>query len=438
MRWPRWRPASFRTQIALSTMALTAIGMVLVTLGLQVLLHQIVQRNVEKVLEDRADAVAAAIRASSGTGIVVPEGVLDPGVVVYDARGRRVAGLASPRVGDQLAELARTTRERTLDAGETDRLRAVPLRLGSGRAGVVVVSEPLAPYERAELYVLLTSLVVGLLVVVAVGLIARWVTARALAPVAVMAERARDWSEHDLARRFGLGPPANEISALGATLDVLLERVAMTIRAEQRLTAELAHELRTPLAAILGSADLALLRGGLTEDARIDLEQIAASSRVMAQTITTLLDLARNPDDTQRASTCRLADVVGVLTPLVPDHLVLEDRTGPGSVRLAAPRDLVVRALSPLVENAVRHAHSRVLLDVVETREAVEVHVGNDGPAVDDALRHSLFEPGSSGSDGGTGLGLGIARRVARSIGGEVEARASADGALYVVRLPHL
>lgn len=76
-----------------------------------------------------------------------------------------------------------------------------------------------------------------------------------------MAERAADWSEHDLSHRFGLGPPTNELAALGETLDHLLDRVAMAIRSEQRLTSELAHELRTPLTAIQGSADLALLRG---------------------------------------------------------------------------------------------------------------------------------------------------------------------------------
>ena len=60
----------------------------------------------------------------------------------------------------------------------------------------------------------------------AVGLIARWVSTRSLAPVAQMAERATDWSEHDLDHRFDLGPPVNELTALGATLDGLLDRVA--------------------------------------------------------------------------------------------------------------------------------------------------------------------------------------------------------------------
>ena len=79
-----------------------------------------------------------------------------------------------------------------------------------------------------------------------------------------MAERAADWSEHDLTHRFDLGPPTNELAALGETLDHLLDRVASAISSEQRLTSELAHELRTPLTSIQGSADLALMRGSWT------------------------------------------------------------------------------------------------------------------------------------------------------------------------------
>ena len=437
MRTPRWLATSFRSQLVLTTMALTALGMLLVTLGLQLILHRIIEGNLDQVLHDRAGSVEAAVDSASRDTLVVPEGVVEPGVQVYDDRGRAVAGSTWARLRPQMTDLSTVTSPTTLSVGEEYRLYARPFDTGSGVHGVVVVSESRHAYEEAELYILLTSLAVGVIVVLAVGAIARWVTTRALEPVAQMAERATDWSEHDLSRRFDLGPPTNEISALGATLDGLLERVAMTIRAEQRLTAELAHELRTPLAAIQGSADLALLRGGLPEDARLDLEQIATSSRVMADTITTLLELARTAEAPDSA-TCRLADVLEAVRPLVPDELVLDDGSPAPAVRLAAPRDLVVRALSPVVENAVRHARTRVRLDAVPAASSVEIRVTDDGPGVDASVRDTLFAPGTVGPGGGTGLGLGIARRVARSIGGDVELADSDGGATFAVRLPRL
>ena len=109
-----------------------------------------------------------------------------------------------------------------------------------------------------------------------------------------MAETATEWSEHDLARRFGLGPPDNEITALAATLDQLLDKVSSAIRSEQRLTSELAHELRTPLTTIQGMADLVLLRDVLPAAATRDIDEISTASQRMAATITALLDLARN------------------------------------------------------------------------------------------------------------------------------------------------
>ncbi|MFC4786450.1 sensor histidine kinase [Nocardioides sp. MAHUQ-72] len=448
MRAPRWLATSFRSQLVLTTMLLTGVGMVLVTLGLQLILHRIIEGNLDQVLHDRASSVVAVVDTASGTQLTVPDGVVEPGVQVYDDRGRAVAGSTWARLRPQMTELSRAGTPRTLDVGEDYRLYARPFTTGSGASGVVVVSESRHAYEEAELYILLTSLAVGIIVVLAVGGVARWVTARALAPVAQMAERATDWSEHDLGRRFELGPPTNEISALGATLDGLLERVAMTIRAEQRLTAELAHELRTPLAAIQGSADLALMRDGLTDEARLDLEQIAASSRVMAETITTLLELARTAGDAAGSATCRLSEVVEAVAPLVPEPLRLDDRVpadGAGGVRIAAPRDLVVRAVSPVVENAARHARTRVCLEAVVSASSVDLRVRDDGPGVDAAVRDRLFTPGAVGPGGGTGLGLGIARRVARSVGGDVDVDVDvatpgegSEGAVFVVRLPRL
>ena len=69
-----------------------------------------------------------------------------------------------------------------------------------------------------------------------------------------MTEDAAAWSEHDLDRRFELGEPYDELTRLAATLDALLDRLAASMRHEQRFTAELSHELRTPLARISAEA----------------------------------------------------------------------------------------------------------------------------------------------------------------------------------------
>src|SRR5204862_420167 len=106
------------------------------------------------------------------------------------------------------------------------------------------------------------------------ALLARRAVGNALRPVAEMTERAAEWSASDLDRRFNLGPPRDEIGALSATLDGLLARIGASLRHEQRFSAEMAHELRTPLSGVRGEAELALSDPGLPEAARASFEQI--------------------------------------------------------------------------------------------------------------------------------------------------------------------
>lgn len=74
-----------------------------------------------------------------------------------------------------------------------------------------------------------------------------------------MTADAEDWGAHDLDRRFDLGPARDELTGLGAVLDGLLSRITASRRHEQRFAADVAHELRTPIAAIRGRAELALM-----------------------------------------------------------------------------------------------------------------------------------------------------------------------------------
>jgi signal transduction histidine kinase len=242
-----------------------------------------------------------------------------------------------------------------------------------------------------------------------------------------MAERAEDWSAQNLARRFDLGLPVNELSQLGQTLDHLLDRVAHAIRAEQRLSAELAHEIRTPLAAIRESAELALIRKPADPELRTDLAEIADGTRRLAEVVTALLELAQNPGETLQATTSPDA-VIAQVSGLVPAQIELE-LTG-SAPPIAGPLALATRALAPLVENAGQHAEKRVTMDL-RALDLIEIAVSDDGPGVPPDLRESIFEPGTS-NQGSSGLGLGIARRVARSLGGDVVLH----GDEFVLRLP--
>lgn len=441
-----WSFTSFRTQIVISTICLVAFAMILLALGVQIVLASVVSGNVDAVLVDRADAAVSAFgTAPNNVGFEVRPSTLEPGDTVYSATGKQVAGDVSPKIRKHADSLRLAQQPTTVNVGETHRLLAVPFTLPAAEgapaaSGVIVVSERLQPYEQSETYALLASIALGLVVTIAAGFVVRWVTHRALAPVAVMAERAADWSEHDLAKRFELGKPTNEITALGSTLDQLLERVSMAIRAEQRLTAELAHELRTPLTAIQGAADLALMRGGMSPAVREDLEQVAQSSRTMGSTITALLELARAGITSPGNATSQLGDVVRLVTDERATNLCVE-LGGHEGVLLAAPAELAARAISPILENALRHARTNVTVSCELSATHVDILVDDDGSGLTSDDPDTLFVPGTSDRDTGTGLGLGIARRTARSLGGDVnlaDRPNGSGGARFVIRLPRV
>lgn len=431
-------PRSFRQQIVILTATVTAFSMLLLTLVVQLVLAHITDNDIDRVLQDRVDAVISSAQTSSSGELVVPDSQLDVGVAVYDDQGTLVAGTVPGNLTEAFDDLSGTDTAVHRTVGDDARVQAEPFTAPGGASGVVVVSERLEPYEEAERLALIVSLVTGVLATMAAAAIAAWATRRALRPVAVMAETAAEWSEHDLGRRFDLGPPHNEISALAATLDQLLDKVSSAIRSEQRLTSELAHELRTPLTTIQGMAELMLLRDVLPPDAERDLADIVAASQRMAATITALLDLARNDASILAAGRCSLTEVVDEVTAMAAyDEVTVT--VDVADVALDIPLALAVRAISPVVENALRFARSRVDISSREAEDPgqVEIVVDDDGPGLESDRVDVVFEPGTTSASGsGAGLGLAIARRIARAGGGDVVVATDSPTTRFVVRLP--
>jgi signal transduction histidine kinase len=113
------------------------------------------------------------------------------------------------------------------------------------------------------------------------------------------------------------------------------------------------------------------------------------------------------------------------------------DATGVAAqVRWAVPQGLAVRALAPLVSNAVGLARTRVLLSTrAEPGGLLALLVEDDGPGVHEQQREAIFLPGQT-SGTGAGLGLALARRIARSGGGDVVLEAAPGCTRFALRLP--
>jgi signal transduction histidine kinase len=109
-------------------------------------------------------------------------------------------------------------------------------------------------------------------------------------------------------------------------------------------------------------------------------------------------------------------------------------------IAVDADADITVALLVPLISNAIRYGRSRVRLSVARDGASVAFRIIDDGPGLEPEELETVFEPGVRGTaangSAGAGLGLALARRLARAAGGDVVAETAAGGGRFVVRLP--
>ncbi|AJC52801.1 HAMP domain-containing sensor histidine kinase [Streptomyces sp. 769] len=320
---------------------------------------------------------------------------------------------------------------------------------------------PSAPVENLTLHILVTPeeaeeavaavdhvLYFGLpAAVLLVALIVWTTTSRALRPVEGIQQRLRTITSRDLSLRVPVPPRRDEIARLAATTNDTLDRLEQAAEQQRRFTADASHELRTPLAALRADLEVALhypdhtnwpeiTRGTLSDAAR--LEQLTEDLLLLA-------DL-----DNRTPHTARPVEL-GALT-----HKAAAQarRHAPASVHVDCPAsdDVTVhgdarqleRLLRNLLDNAVRHARSRVLVTVSAQDATALIEVRDDGPGVPAEHREKIFErftrldASRNRTSGGTGLGLAIAREIAHNHHGTLTLSETppAAGTRFVAVLP--
>jgi heavy metal sensor kinase len=283
--------------------------------------------------------------------------------------------------------------------------------------------------------------------------VAGWFLARqSLAPVATMAERAQNIGVADLSARLPVANPRDELGRLAKAFNDLLNRLEASLTQQRQFMADASHELRTPVTTSRTAAAVALQqrhRGEeeYRESLAIIEQQTARLSRIVDDMFTlaradagsypvrpTLMYLDEVVDDVVRAARV-LADgkEVSIEAPTID------------SASFSGDEELVRRLISNLLDNAVRHARERSVVDVKLTHEPTGyvLSVTNAGEPIPSEIQDHIFERFFRGDtartpvDGRAGLGLALARWVARAHGGDVTlVRSSPDGTTFAAVLP--
>jgi signal transduction histidine kinase len=273
------------------------------------------------------------------------------------------------------------------------------------------------------------------------AVLAWWWAGRAVRPLHRVRAVAEDIEATDLSRRIGLEGGPVEVTALAASFDAMLDRLEAAAAVQRRLIEETSHELRVPLAVLMTNAEVLLAHPAPTVEVyRQGLERAKAAADRLQRTIEELLVDARG-----RARTIdrRPVDLMPVVRALVADAGVLATACGvtvavggPPAVVCQVDEPTVRRAISNLLDNAIRHAPEGSTVDVHLERpgDGVAVTVTDRGPGIPAAEQEHIFERFWRGGDAGTGLGLAIASQIAQAHGGAVTVTSpgpEGDGAVF-------
>ncbi|MBC7294319.1 MAG: HAMP domain-containing histidine kinase [Thermoleophilia bacterium] len=331
-------------------------------------------------------------------------------------------------------------------------------------------------YPQADRLAILATLrnilIAAAVVLAALGaFVGYWLARRLLGPIQEASAAAADMAEGNLNIRLPVGPDefgqlATSFNRMAENLQAKLAALEASQARERRFVADVAHELRTPVSALVGEASLLKAKletaGGtcppeITRLAAMVTGDIAR----LRQLVDDLLEISRL-DARAAEVTLETVDLVELSAQVVRAHnwsavvRMLSPASSPATdATLDVPRETlrqsflvrtdkrrVERILVNLIENALRHGAPPVVLTLERTPNSVALTVRDHGPGIRPEHLPHIFErfykaDPSRASGPGSGLGLAIAWENARLLGGNLEAgNAPGGGAYFLLTLP--
>jgi two-component system, OmpR family, sensor kinase len=286
---------------------------------------------------------------------------------------------------------------------------------------LVQMAEPDDARARLAAQIALNALLPLVAALPLMGALIWWIVTRGLAPIRRISEEVarRDPGTLD---RLDIGAAPGEVHPLIERLNALFERIERSIANEQRFTADAAHELRNPVAAIRAQAEASLVAAdpGVL---RAGLSKISASAIRLSRLVDQLLALARlDARDRIAFSSVDLVSVakqtLAELAPSAIERGATIDLEAPDAAIMAGDAALLAAAIRNLAENAIAHGGPgvRIATRIARVDGAYDLIVEDDGPGVPADERANLgrrFYRGEAREAEGSGLGLSLVERIA-------------------------
>ncbi|MBV7478348.1 heavy metal sensor histidine kinase [Pseudomonas sp. PDM31] len=283
----------------------------------------------------------------------------------------------------------------------------------------------------------------------ATALLGAWAARSGLRPLRRMSTIASGVSAQSLSSRLPEENMPPELAEMAHSFNAMLGRLDDSFQRLSAFSADIAHELRTPLSNLLTHTQVTLTRPRPIEDYREALHSNLEELQWMAQLVNDMLYLAKADHGllVPTRQSLELAEEADLLleffAPLAEDTRVTLGREGHG--RIEGDRSMLRRALSNLLDNALRFTpvDGQVRLRIAEQPKQLSIIVENSGEGVSAQLLPRLFDrfyradpARHEGSSEHAGLGLAITQSIVRAHGGQIRCESDNGWTRFVIELP--
>ena len=446
---PRWWGIAARSAFVSAIVVLVALT--IAGAGLVLVLYRTLLSGLDDAAGRRVEDITSAIRTDNPTELDASLLAIDQPIVVVqivDNAGRVIRRSASAPATPVVAPGAVAAGRRVGMLGDAPpagdvRVAGQAAETPTGRYTVLVGAGSEA-LESAVATVGIGSAAVAPIVMAVAAAATYLLVRRSLSSIEAMRGRVAEISASDLNERVPVPESRDEISTLATTMNDMLSRIEFGHAAQRRFVADASHELRSPLATIISALDVGVAHPELLDDQLASQTLLPEAHRVQAL-VDDLLLLARADERglTLRHDDIDLDDVAAAEVSHLQRHTRLTVHADLTPTRLAGDHVALSRVLRNLLDNAARHAVSRVEVTVRPERCKAFVTIADDGPGIPVSDRVRVFDRfvrldnDRSRRGGGTGLGLAIVAEIVAAHGGSVYIGDRAGGGTIVaVQLP--
>ncbi|WP_283811766.1 heavy metal sensor histidine kinase [Pseudomonas entomophila] len=281
---------------------------------------------------------------------------------------------------------------------------------------------------------------------VATALLGAWAARRGLKPLRRMGKVAASVNARSLTTRLPVAQMPEELAELASTVNAMLQRLDDAFQRLSAFSADIAHELRTPLSNLLTHTQVTLTRPRSLEEYREALHGNLEELQWMAQLVNDMLYLAKAdhgllmPNRQPLDLAVEVDALLEYYAPLAEDAEVRLSRQG--EAHTEGDRHMLRRALSNLLDNALRFTPAGGEIHVT-LEQGLRISVANTGPAIAPHLMERLFDrfyradpARQKGSSEHAGLGLAITRSIVQAHGGRIRAESESGWTRFVIDIP--